>query len=272
MDTNNVIENGENEPIISAKNIIRIFATICFIICFCPTFLVSCADVKQPVSAYAAMKGIDSGYREIQSEPYPMLCIVLILPIAIMTVTLMDVLKDRGMAGVILLCTMADMGIWFVMKNEIKKCAEENLCHFYTTGWYTFNMISLSIIIVLSLLVVLGVIGFSESPIRSGLGEVGVISIYQPIIDSKSVNNEGEDVIGYCKKCGSVIKYGRYFCTHCGEAVPEAIILEAEAERKAKEEVSYSVNTSYCAKCGAKLKEGAEFCTACGNKVDNKYL
>lgn len=270
MDANNVIENGENEPIISAKNIIRIFAAICFIICFCPTFLVSCADVEQPVSAYAVMKGIDSGYREIQSEPYPMLCIVLILPIVIMTVSFMGALNDRGMAGVILLCALADMGIWFVMKNEIKKYAEENYCNFYTTGWYTFNMISLSIIIVLSLSVVLGVIGFSKISIKSGPGGVGVINIYQPIIDSRSVNNESEDVIGYCKKCGSVIRYGRNYCTRCGEAVPEAIILEAEAKRKAREEASYSVKTSYCAKCGAKLKEGAVFCTACGTKVENK--
>ena len=47
-----------------------------------------------------------------------------------------------------------------------------------------------------------------------------------------------EDIIGYCAKCGKPITYGHKFCISCGTPVPESMIAEAEAARKAAEEAA----------------------------------
>ena len=64
-----------------------------------------------------------------------------------------------------------------------------------------------------------------------------------------------EDIIGYCAKCGKPITYGHKFCISCGTPVPESMIAEAEAARKAAEEARRAEEAKREAEAARKAEE-----------------
>ena len=63
-------------------------------------------------------------------------------------------------------------------------------------------------------------------------------SLAGSVVDNMNQKKQKENAIGFCSKCGSPIAYGCRFCTSCGASVPEDMLVEAEAQKKAAEEAA----------------------------------
>ena len=86
---------------------------------------------------------------------------------------------------------------------------------------------------------------FSKKDIHNAMGQMSdTVGHFSNTMSQMAGNVAGnirkrtmkEDIIGYCAKCGKPITYGHKFCISCGTPVPESMIAEAEAARKAAEE------------------------------------
>ena len=62
-----------------------------------------------------------------------------------------------------------------------------------------------------------------------------------------------------CNHCGKILKDTAKFCSNCGPAFVNDIVIVAEAKDAAP--------GSTCPKCGAPIKPGKKFCGACGAKI-----
>lgn len=242
------------KPVVTVKNILRVLSVIVTIIVFCPTFLVSCSGQKIDVSVMTAVGGLES-YGETVVDPHPVMLICLVLPVAILVCLFLKKLTDSRIAVISAACGAADLIIWFIFKSEVKKAAESNYCTFKTTGWFTFNIISLVMIVALSVLVILKVLQLEADLLKQFGGANGaqnamnqmsaavsqmsssVSQLAENVSASVKQNKiPKENVMGYCSKCGSPLVYDNRFCTSCGAPVPESMITEFEAAKKAAEE------------------------------------
>lgn len=77
---------------------------------------------------------------------------------------------------------------------------------------------------------------------------------------SSQVSQDHIQEIFICPVCGTELKTGARFCTHCGAPVPAEEISSPIVEKETSE-------VKKCQNCGAELKPGAKFCTQCGAKV-----
>lgn len=269
---------SEKNPGFTMRNVLRVLATLCVIFVFCPSFLVSCSGQSVNVSVMTAVKGVSESGQQIE-DPHPLMLVCLLLPIAILALLFIKEFADRKAAVVILGCSAVDIVIWLKFRSSVKKFAEENYCSFETTRWYVMNMIVLILIILLTAIVALSKMKLDADLIAifSGGGTQNVLnqmsstmsqmsSAVTQIAGNVANNADGkiskENVIGYCAKCGSAITYGNKFCALCGTPIPESMLAEAEAAKRAAEE-----RTMFCQQCGAKLEPDAAFCMSCGIKV-----
>jgi len=269
------MNEAEKKPIVTVKNIIRVLSVIVTIIVFCPTFLVSCSGQTIDVSVMTAVGGLQS-YGETVVEPHPVMLLALLLPVAILVVLFLKKLTDNNAALVTAICGAADLVVWIAFRAGVKKAAEDNYCSFKATGWFTFNIILLVLIIVLSILVVTKILQMQEDLIKrfSGAGAQNTLSQMSAAVSqmSNSVSQLAENVtanvnknkipkeniIGYCAKCGSPIVYDNRFCTSCGTPVPESMIAEAEAARKAAEEARIAAEEAARKEAEEKARKEAE--------------
>ena len=324
MEESNVTNGVKKKSVLTVKNILRALTILGIIFVFCPSFLVSCSGEDVNVSVMTAVGGVEV-YGERVVDPNPIMLICLLLPIAVLVLLFIRKFNDRKTAGVILGCTAVDLVIWFIFRTAVKNYAEENYCTFGTTPWFVINVIVMIIVILITAVVAAGKLQLETDLIAAVTGKgsqealdqmsaaVSQMSGAVTKMAGKVVNNinnkpKKENIIGYCAKCGSPIQYGCKFCTSCGTAVPESMIAEAEAARKAAEEAEAarkaaeaeaakkaaeaearaveeaeaapqsaqdtpvsqgnSADQIFCRQCGAKLEQSAKFCQFCGAKVD----
>lgn len=254
MEESKVPNGVKKKSVLTVKNVLRALTILGIIFVFCPSFLVSCSGEDVNVSVMTAVGGVKV-YGERVVDPNPIMLICLVLPIVALVFLLIRKFNDRKTAGVILGCTAADLIIWFIFRTAVKNYAEENYCTFKTTPWFVINVIVMIIVILISAIVVAGKLQMETDLIAvvTGKGSQEALDQMSAAVSQMSgavtkmagkvVNNinnkpKKENIIGYCAKCGSPIEYGCKFCTSCGTAVPESMIAEAEAARKAAEEAA----------------------------------
>lgn len=284
------VENQEKKKFkITIKNVMRLLSALCAVFVFCPVFLVSCSDNDMNISAMTVVRGI-SVYGEQVVDPYPVMLICLLIPIAILVLLFIKNFSNKKTAGIIALCSIVDFVIWLIFHSTVKNKAEESYCSFKTTGWYAVNLIVILLLILFSILAAIGKIEmekdlvelFSSGGSRKILNEMSdtvgrmsnaVGNLAGSVADNMNQRKQKEDVIGYCSKCGSPIAYGNKYCISCSAPVPESMIVEAEA---AKQEAArqgetghktFGVSEKFCRYCGARLSPDAIFCESCGTKT-----
>lgn len=319
MENYNQSNTDKSGSMFTVKNVMRVLSVLCIIFVFCPSFLVSCSGQNVNVSVMTAVGGV-SVYGEKVVDPHPIMLICFLIPIAILVLLFIKKFTDNKTALIILICSAVDFIVWLIFRSSVKKIAEQNYCTFKTTAWYVFNIISLILIILLSVMVVIKKMEMDADlvSIFSGGGTQKALNQMSSAVTQMSsavsqmagnaasnINNKNKkiDAIGYCAKCGSPIEYGCKFCTSCGTAVPENMLAEAEAAKKAAEEEAArrareeerkaaeekakiaeeeknqapdnlrgsllnAENVIYCPQCGTKLDADAMFCISCGAKVE----
>lgn len=238
--------------VITVKKVLKALSLICFVIVFCPTFLVSCSGQNMNVSVMTAVGGVSiSGERVVAPHPIMLLC--LIIPMAVFILLSIKKYTDKKNASIIAIGGGVDLIIWIIFRSGVKKAAEDIGFTFKTTGWYVINIIFLMLIILLTSLIVVGKLQMESDLIAvlSGKETQNALNQMSATMSQMStavtqwagnvasnVNNRNKvkNSIGFCAKCGTPIGYGSHFCTSCGTPVPQSMIDEAEAARKEAEE------------------------------------
>ena len=252
------ISSEKKKLSVTVKNIIRTLTFCCVILFFCPMFMVSCSDSDwgvdadlMKVSAVTAIKGITS-YGETIVSPQPLLALCLLLPIAALVLLFIKKFTDKQTSAAVCGITVLDLIIWIIFRTSAKKFAEDAQCQFKTTGWYVINIIALLLILIFTVLILINRLQmqtdlmdvFSKKDIHNAMGQMSdTVGHFSNTMSQMAGNVAGnirkrtmkEDIIGYCAKCGKPITYGHKFCISCGTPVPESMIAEAEAARKAEE-------------------------------------
>ena len=252
MGESNSTNTAEKKSVLTIKNILRVLSLLCIVFVFCPSFLVSCSGQNMEVSVMTAVGGMEV-YGEKVVDPHPIMLLCLLIPVGILVLLFIKKFTEHKNSLIIMICAMADLVIWLIFRSSVKKIAEENYCSFKTTGWYVVNVIALILIILLSVLVVMAKWQMDAELITflTGEGTKGTLDKMSETMSqmssavvqlagnaSTNIGNKvkKEDAIGFCSKCGSPILYGCKFCTSCGTMVPESMLAEAEATRKAADQ------------------------------------
>ncbi len=223
----------EGNSIFSVKMVLRILATICMVVVFCPTFLVSCAGEEIGVSTMTAIEGVSIDGEEYV-EPHLEMLICVIIPIVILVLLFVKNYAERKAAGIILGCTVVDLIMWLAFRAKVKEIVDEGYCTVKVTGWYMINIASMLLMIVLSYLVLTGkcimesdlrqafsgvkIQGASDSVSNSG---ISVASSAEPHMTEKK-----ETEMRVCPKCGTAAAKGNKYCISCGAALPENITVQ----------------------------------------------
>ena len=238
--------------VITVKKVLKALSLICFVIVFCPTFLVSCSGQNMNVSVMTAVGGVSiSGERVVAPHPIMLLC--LIIPMAVFILLSIKKYTDKKNASIIAIGGGVDLIIWIIFRSGVKKAAEDIGFTFKTTGWYVINIIFLMLIILLTSLIVVGklqkesdlIAVLSGKETQNALNQMSATMSQMSTAVTQWAGNVASNVnnrnkvknpIGFCAKCGTPIGYGSHFCTSCGTPVPQSMIDEAEAARKEAEE------------------------------------
>ena len=238
--------------VITVKKVLKALSLICFVIVFCPTFLVSCSGQNMNVSVMTAIGGVSiSGERVVAPHPIMLLC--LIIPMAVFILLSIKKYTDKKNASIIAIGGGVDLIIWIIFRSGVKKAAEDIGFTFKTTGWYVINIIFLMLIILLTGLIVVGklqmesdlIAVLSDKETKNALNQMSATMSQMSTAVTQWAGNVASNVnnrnkvknpIGFCAKCGTPIGYGSHFCTSCGTPVPQSMIDEAEAARKEAEE------------------------------------
>ena len=238
--------------VFTVKNVMRALALLCIIFVFCPSFLVSCSGQEFDISAMTAVTGV-SMYGETIIEPYPIVLITLLLPAAMFAVLVIKSVGDGKAAGIVMACSVIDIIVWFVFRFFVKKIAEESYCEFKSTPWFFLNIIFLIALAVFGVMTLIGKLRLDMdlataaggSGTQNALNQMSatmsqmssaVSKMAGDVAENIKSKTSKEDIIGYCSKCGTPIEYGSKFCTKCGTKVPDSLMEEAEAARKAAAE------------------------------------
>lgn len=272
------ISSEKKKLSVTVKNIIRTLTFCCVILFFCPMFMVSCSDSDWgvdtdliKVSAVTAIKGISS-YGETLVSPQPVIALCLLLPAAVLVLLFIKKFTDKQTSAAVCGMTVLDLIIWIIFRTSAKKFAEDAQCQFKTTGWYVINIIALLLILIFTVLILINRLQmqtdlmdvFSKKDIHSAMGQMSdTVGHFSNTMSQMAGNVAGnirkrtmkEDIIGYCAKCGKPITYGHKFCISCGTPVPESMIAEAEAARKAAEEARRAEEVKREAEAARKAEE-----------------
>ncbi len=147
---------------ITVKNIMRTLSILCFIFCFCPSFLVSCGGQNVDVNVMTAVQGTTFNGSQV-AEPQPAMLLCYVIPLLLLVFLSVRKWADSRVAGLTVFFAGVDAVFWTVFRTSAKQIAEQLYCTFSVTAWYIFNMASLVAIIVLSVLVLMGKAGLETS-------------------------------------------------------------------------------------------------------------
>ncbi len=174
---------------------VRILAALLLILFFVPAFTVSCSDIRMEISVSAAdaatgIKADVLGSREELSEPVPVLFLLLILPAAVLFLSL--VRKEavrRMMAPIALAASLADLILWIVFRRGVERAALENYFSFSSRAGFFLSVAASGAVCVLGAAALAGFPG-------------------------------GAHTEWYCPMCGRRMRPEARFCTQCGEKRP----------------------------------------------------
>ena len=265
---------SEKKSIFTVSRVLRVLALLCIVFVFCPSFLVSCSGETLKISAMTAVKGL-SAYGETVVKPHPVMLLGLFIPAAVFVLLFIKKLADRNLAGIIAGCMAVDLVIWLMFRSTVMKLAEENYCIAKTTFWFVLNVIVMLLMIASAVLVAIRVWQMdtdlaeaaSGGGTQAALNQISdtvkqvsgtVTQIAGNVAENMGNKTQKEPAIGYCSKCGTPITYGNKFCITCGTPVPEDMIAEAEAARKAAEEAEAARKAAEEAEAARKAAEEAE--------------
>lgn len=233
------MQNDSRPSVFIVQKIIKILSVICFIMVFCPAFLVSCSDQTLHISVMKTVSGI-SVYGEQVSKPQPVLLLLAAAPVAFFVLLELRKWTDKKTGRIIAICAGIDLVLWMIFKSVVKKEANENYCQFRTTGWYVLNFICLLLIILLGVLVALdkmtldtdlkSVISGSDTKdainkMSSAVGQMSsavskMAGDAAAKMENKAAPSSGGDTIGFCPNCGKPIDAESNFCPYCGAKIP----------------------------------------------------
>lgn len=274
-------EKKDFKSFVTVKNVIRVLSLLCLIFVFCPSFLVSCAGKEINVSVMTAVRGVEV-YGETVTDPYPLMIVCILIPIVIFAIFFIKQLTEKSSAITVLACGAVDVVLWIVFCVKVKRIADDNGCDFKVLPWYVINMIVLILIVAAALFVVLKVLKLDSNLIAFFTGEEkkdalnqmasavkqmsASVSAMAGSVAATAGNKDTADNIGFCNKCGKPLKYGNKFCTACGAPIPESVLVEAEAAKKAAEETEAARNAA----AGTETAEEPEVLVSTDTATDNQ--
>ena len=223
-------------PVVTARRIMKIIAIFCIIVCFCPTFLVSCSGRDIDVTVMDASFGMS--YRgESVTDPYPFMILCLLIPVAALIVLYLKKIKDKMSSLAISIAMGLDIILWIVFYFGVRAIAEENYCDFKATGWYLLNMLAMIGMTVLGVMVYLRKFYYDGNllePETAQKAREKITQVSKTVSTSVSkmtadvsktvIEVAPEDIIGYCNKCGTPLSKDSRFCVKCGTPVPEVLM------------------------------------------------
>lgn len=198
---------------VSLKNLIRLVALLVMVIFFMPTFLVSCSGKDLEVSAARTMTGYNfQGEKVIESH---LICaIFILLPIIILGIWfLKGIVTDKIKALVTSVGALADIIMWIIFRSEVKKTATQSGFSFSTTGWFTVNLILLSVLFAVGVGIYFNYISVNWN-MSDGNGLIMKKANHK--LDNQPNSESAVEISGYCGQCGSPIRKGNGYCTQCG--------------------------------------------------------
>lgn len=224
-------------------------SVICFVLAFCPSFLVSCSGTEVNVGVMTAVRGYSIRGQKVV-DPQPIAFVMFVIPVVIFALLMMKKYGDKKKAIIIAVLAVCDSISWAVFLYTVASFSKNNYCTFETTGFYKVNSIVHDLIILLSILVAIKKLQMDSNLLTlfSGDGKQKALNQMAETMSQMSgavtklagnVENKHavhKDTIGFCSKCGSSIEYGCKFCSSCGAPVPESMIEEAETARREAEE------------------------------------
>lgn len=249
------MEPTEKKSIVTVRNLLKVFGLIIFIMAFCPAFMVSCSGRDVGVSVMTAVGGV-STYGQRVVQPYPIMIVCFLIPIAIIVLLFIKAIKDIVNKSIILGCGVLDLIIWIVFRVTVEDIANKNMCNFRSTGWFIINIISLIVIILMSGGALIMKINMDSDLIaivsgtgnRKNTGQMPMQSYGMHQAVNRPVGNNMPNmayqspqtpnpvpqttIIGYCHKCGNAIEEDNAFCTGCGTPVLQSLIDEAKAAKE----------------------------------------
>ena len=257
----------ERKPLLTVRNIVRMLALFCIVFVFCPSFMVSCSGQTMEVDVTTAIQGVTM-YGETIVKPVPAMLVCLLLPIAVFAILSIKKWNDAKTAIMTFVCTGIDLVVWIVFYIAVKKLAEENYCSFKATGWYTFNLIVLIAMGILSLFVMIRKLSFDSVLANAGTQDAlsqmstaitqmsaTVTQLAGNAVDNAKQKKQKVEYIGYCAKCGSGIEFDCKFCVNCGTPVPKAMIEEAIARKEVEEKAKLEAEEKARQEAEAKASE-----------------
>lgn len=247
MDTNNKGNTVQKESLFTPKKIFRILSLICIVLIFCPMFLVSCGGETLEVDVMTAVGGL-SMYEETVVEPQPIMLLCLLIPAAVLVMSLTKKIEPQKGVMWTLISMVVDFIIWVIFRSTVKKYADEYLCTFEATGWFYVNMISMSLIILFAALILLKVItldtdliklftfnnnqeliNLASNKIKIMAGTINEMVVN--VMDNSENKEKSTNINGFCVHCGVPILKGAKFCTSCGTEISSDILKAAEQKQ-----------------------------------------
>lgn len=194
------------------KIIIRVLVIGCFILGFCPYFLVSCSGKELSVSTMDAVVGVRYEGERV-SKPYPLMIIIFLIPIGIFVLTFLLNKNKKVFCGCILAISVGDFIFHFVFRFKVKELAEISDCEFNIAIGFVMALILIVLTAVFSTALLL--VEENAGPQFSRWGITGRSSP----VSEEVITEKGSEKMIYCTKCGARIDADSVFCDCCGERV-----------------------------------------------------
>lgn len=152
------MHTGDNSSgnMFTVKNIIRLLAILLEIICFLPTFVVSCGNRSENVNVVMGITGYkDTSGMGMDTDGSLWLLILIVIPVILFAIWFLNnVLTEKSMTIIAMVLTVSDLVLWNVFKSNVSTIASEMQCEFQTTTWFTLNLILLFILLVIFILLI----------------------------------------------------------------------------------------------------------------------
>lgn len=222
---------------------------ICFILVFCPSFLISCQSYEIELSTIDATFG-KSFQGETITDGNPILFLAILIPIAIAILPIIKrflpqiKLEDKFISLIVTICGAIDFIIAIAFKSGVKSEVASYGITVKSTFWFYLNIIALIIVMILGALVLLNKMTL----------DTDLIAFVK--------SDQTKQALDQMKQTATNV------ASTVSEKTKETIDNVKESIDEKKNESSKGIK-KYCTNCGGELKPDAKFCSKCGAKVDN---
>lgn len=247
--------NQWKAKIFSLKNVIRVFALLCFLLFFFPNFSiiwrsldVNPIDLDSSVSGLDYVRGItvyigwgpNSGHEISGSHPFAFIC--MLIPVVIFVIMCLRRVSNFHPMFVAILSGV-DIIMWLYIRSKVEKLASRNDLFFESTGFFVVNLLLLIAILFIILSVLILKLDIST--------DFRHISRELSVVQKKAFENR-HDNTKRCVNCGSYLSPDSQFCSSCGTPVKTETVEE---------------RALVCSYCGTELSKDSLFCNKCGKKI-----